>query len=107
MIVLGSQSPRRKELMEKYISPSFIIDPSTNDEIINPNLSPLENVINISKSKGENVFLRHPDDVVISADTIVVYKSTIYGKPKSKEDAIKEIDNYSREYIKGKSDKNP
>ena len=87
MFVLASQSPRRKELMGKYIASSFLIDPSNSDELQNDNLSPEENVMNIAKTKGENVFLRHPDDIIISADTIVVLDNKIYGKPKDEEDA--------------------
>lgn len=102
MIVLASQSPRRKELMEKYITPNFVIDPSKNEEIIDTNLSPIENVKIISKAKGDNVFSRHMGDIVISADTIVVYKNKIYGKPQTKEDAkniLKELSNNNHEVI--------
>ena len=95
MIILGSNSPRRKELMEKYISTSFLIDPSNNEEIVNINLSPLENVKNIAQAKCENVFLRHPNDVVISADTIVVFNNKIYGKPKDENDAKKILETLS------------
>ena len=87
MIVLASKSPRRKELMEKFVTSSFLIDPSEKDEIVNKDTSPIENVKSIAKQKGDDVFLRHPNDLIISADTIVVFNSTIYGKPKDKEDA--------------------
>ena len=84
--VLASSSPRRKELM-KYISSSFSIDVSNVDESVNPSLSPKEAVREISCRKGVIVSKRHPNDIVISADTIVVLDNEIIGKPKDKEDA--------------------
>ena len=37
--------------------------------------------------KAIDVYSRHKDDIVICADTIVVYNNKIYGKPKSEDDA--------------------
>ena len=89
MIVLASKSPRRKELMTKYITSHFSIIPSTSEIEVNPNLSPLENVKIISKEKGEEVFNSHPQDCIISCDTIVILNNEIFGKPKDKNDCYK------------------
>ena len=86
MIVLASQSPRRQELMHR-ISDAFIIDVSHIDESTSLNLSPLEAVKDIAKRKGLDVSQRHPHDLVISADTIVVIDNQIIGKPVDKADA--------------------
>lgn len=86
--VLASSSPRRKELM-KFISSSFLIDVSNVDESVPDTLSPKEAVREISYRKGEVVAKRHKDDIVISADTIVVLNNLIIGKPKDEEDAKK------------------
>ena len=91
MIILASKSPRRKELMTKYITSHFSIIPSSYEEEIDNNISPIDNVLNISKHKGEEIFNEHRDDVVISCDTIVVLNNEIFGKPKDKEDAIDTI----------------
>ena len=86
MFVLASQSPRRKELMH-LISDDFIIDISDVDESTSPLLTPIEAVKVIAKRKGEAVSIRHPHDIVISADTIVTIDGLIIGKPKDEEDA--------------------
>ena len=88
MLVLASQSPRRKELMH-LISDDFIIDVSDVDESTPSFLSPLEAVQVIAKRKGEEVAKRHPHDIVISADTIVTIDNMFIGKPINKEDAIR------------------
>lgn len=86
-IILASSSPRRKELM-KEISSSFDIIPSSYDEIVNPHLSIKEQVQEIAKNKGLEIHQKHPNSLVISADTIVVFKDEIIGKPKDGKDAF-------------------
>ena len=86
--VLASSSPRRKELM-KEISEVFSIDVSNVDETVDENLSPIDAVKTIALRKGEAVRVRHLDEVVISADTIVVVNNMIIGKPIDEEDAIR------------------
>ena len=86
-IILASSSPRRKELM-KEISSSFDIFPSSYDEIVNPHLSIKEQVQEIAKNKGLEIHRKHPNSLVISADTIVVFKDEIIGKPKDEKDAF-------------------
>lgn len=86
MIVLASQSPRRKELMH-LITNDFIVDVSNADETISINETPLEAVLDIAKRKGEEVRIKHPHDLVISADTIVTIDGIIIGKPVDEDDA--------------------
>ena len=86
MIVLASQSPRRQQLMHR-ISDAFIIDVSDIDESTSLNLLPVEAVMDIAKRKGLDVQKRHPHDIIISADTIVVIDDMILGKPIDREDA--------------------
>ena len=84
--VLASKSPRRKELMKEILS-SFIVDVSDIDEESSYNLSPIEAVKDIAFRKGEAVSYKYPDDIVISADTIVVHDNKIIGKPVDIDDA--------------------
>ena len=86
MIVLASKSPRRQKLMHR-ICDDFIIDVSHIDESTSLNLSPIEAVKDIAKRKGQDIAKKHPNDIVISADTIVVIDNQILGKPKDKIDA--------------------
>lgn len=86
MIILASKSPRRKELM-KEITPSFSIVTEEINESESYVLRPLEAVQDIAYRKGVAVSKKYPNDVVISADTIVTLDNLIIGKPKDKEDA--------------------
>ena len=87
MLILASQSPRRKELMHK-ITDDFLIVPSEIDEAQFLNLPYMEAVKQIAYAKGEKIKHLYPNDVIISADTIVVLNEQIIGKPKDEEDAF-------------------
>ena len=86
MIVLGSKSPRRQQLMHR-ITDDFVVDISDIDESTSLNMSPLEAVQDIAKRKGLDIVKRHPGKIVISADTIVVIDNMILGKPIDEADA--------------------
>jgi septum formation protein len=94
-IILASKSPRRKEILET-MGVSFEIDVADVDESVDACLSPVEAVCEISKRKAEKVAERHgEDEIVISADTVVVIDGKIIGKPKDKEDAFCILKNLS------------
>ena len=97
-IILASQSPRRKELLEQ-IGLEFEICPARGEEIITKTI-PEEVVMELSKQKAEEVAamvssysenhreITTPSDIlVIGADTVVAYDGKILGKPKDEADA--------------------
>ena len=86
MIVLASKSPRRQQLMHR-ITDDFIVDVSDIDESTSLNMSPIEAVKDIAKRKGLDIVKKHPHQIVISADTIVVIDNMILGKPIDEADA--------------------
>lgn len=86
--VLASKSPRRQELM-KLISSDFVVAIEDIDEESSYKLSPIKAVEDIAKRKGEALDKYYPNDLIISADTIVVLDDKIIGKPLDKEDAKK------------------
>jgi len=86
MIVLASSSPRRQNLL-RHLGVQFEIDPSEVEEVLPHHLSPQEAVEKVALDKVRPVAQRHPDKVVIAADTIVVLDGAILGKPTSDENA--------------------
>jgi len=85
-VILASQSPRRIELLKTIIK-DFQIIPSKIDEICNADLSPEENAILLSREKAVSVAKHNPHHLVIGADTMVVFKKKIIGKPIDAENA--------------------
>jgi septum formation protein len=89
-IILASASPRRFELL-KMIGMDFKVRPSHVDEVYQAHLSPGEYVIENAKKKGHAIADKFPDSLVISADTVVVYKDKILEKPEDEKHAMKII----------------
>jgi septum formation protein len=79
-LILASQSPRRRELMALCEIPFTIIN-SQVDETLNPAMSLGDAVADLANRKAAAVFVKHPDSVVIGADTIVVIDDEVLGKP--------------------------
>jgi septum formation protein len=87
-IILASQSPRRKQLLEWAEIPFEIIVRDT-DERFPPGLSPEEVAVYIARNKALAVQeMGHPDKTILAADTIVVLGEAIIGKPVHREEAI-------------------
>lgn len=91
-IILASQSPRRKQLLEWAEIPFEIMVQST-DESFPPGMPVPEVPIHIAREKGVAVrkkyeSLHHDTNIIIAADTIVVLGNTIIGKPKDRADAL-------------------
>ena len=90
-IILASQSPRRKELLTQLIGlTAFQCIPSQSEETFLPGDLD-EALLHVAKAKGLEVYAKHPEALVLSADTIVVDGETILGKPKSKQEAFETL----------------
>ena len=79
-LILASKSPRRRYLLEQA-GLKFDVIPSSIDESIIPQTTPIEYVKALSKVKALDIAVRHPESWVIGADTIVLIGNRILGKP--------------------------
>ncbi|MBK8711541.1 MAG: septum formation protein Maf [Niastella sp.] len=87
-IVLASASPRRKQLLE-WADQNFEVIVSNSPEEAPGELSPSETAIYIARQKALAVLKKLNENIpVLAADTIVVCKGRILGKPKDREEAI-------------------
>ena len=86
-LILASQSPRRKQLLELLRVP-FTVRVADIDETLDTHCPIPDAVARLSLRKAQAI-PRDPEDTVIAADTIVVCDSYILGKPEDKESAFK------------------
>lgn len=95
-IVLASQSPRRKEILERNRIPFTVFVTDTDETVAEP-MSPSKLVEELSFRKansaaaeflGENV-------LIIAADTVVALDDEIFGKPEDEEDARRMLEKLS------------
>lgn len=73
----------------KRITSNFVVEATSIDEVKSLHLPPAIAVKDIAHRKGEEIAKKHPNDVVISADTIVILDNQIIGKPKDEKDAYR------------------
>lgn len=103
MIILASQSPRRKEILQEILKDKeFITIASNFDErsIDDDNLKTL--CLKEAINKGLDISKSHQNDIVISADTMVYFEGEKLGKPKDETDAfntLKRLQNNTHEIV--------
>lgn len=89
-LILASSSPRRIEILKKY-NIEFISLKSKIIEKINANEKAEVLAMGLAFQKALDVGRTYPDKLVIGADTLVVYKNKILGKPKTPDDALETL----------------
>lgn len=101
-LILASKSPRRQELLKK-MRLEFQVLTKEVDENFPADLSPSEAVQYIAKKKAEAFINHSPEDIILTADTIVVLDGLILGKPSSETEAIRMLERLSGRWHEVKS----
>ena len=86
-IILASQSPRRRELLERMGIRDFEVLPARGEELADPSLPPAELVEGLSRRKCAEVAALRPGGLVIGADTVVSIDGQVLGKPRDRAEA--------------------
>lgn len=88
-LVLASTSPRRRDLLPRFgvpysIEPSLVVEREPE-----PGEDPEAYAAALAREKAETVASRHPDEVILAADTVVAVDGHILGKPVDETDALR------------------
>ena len=90
-IILGSASPRRKELLSD-IGLRFSIQTTDKEEAFSHLLKEEEIAEFLARQKSEFLAVNlQKNDLLITADTIVSFKNELLNKPRNKEEAFKTL----------------
>jgi len=85
--ILGSNSPRRKELLELFQHP-FLVIPADVDESLKPGETPANYVARLAQDKAGVIEKSYPQaNLILAADTTVADGDEILGKPLDSADA--------------------
>ena len=102
-LILASASPRRRELLTNLNFP-FEVVPADIDESFTSEDEPFDLVRRLSTTKAATVAQNYPDALVLAADTVVVYRDEILGKPETAEenlDFITRLSGHTHEVFTG------
>ena len=87
-IVLGSQSPRRKEILGSFNLPFTQASSNFNEDSIPFTGNPANFACELSKGKAYALQPLYPKAAILTADTIVYREGKVYGKPANEENAF-------------------
>jgi septum formation protein len=87
-LILGSQSLRRKEILNYFSIPFVQIPSDFDEESIEYTGDPIQYARELSIKKAEALALQYPNDAILTADTVVFFEGTIYNKPKDEAEAF-------------------
>jgi septum formation protein len=93
-LILASQSPRRKSLLEQA-GIGFVVIPGNFDEDSVPLDEPKAYARVLAREKAKQIAGQYPHSWVIGADTIVCIDDAVLGKPHSKQDARRMLNQLS------------
>ncbi len=89
-LILGSTSPFRKELLERF-NLEFITDSPDIDETPLKNETAEDYVKRLSLEKANVVAKRHPDALIIASDQCSILNDVIRGKPGNHQNAVQQL----------------
>ena len=105
-IILASKSNVRKKILENNDIESEVIvsgvdEEQAKDSLLAEGATPLEISKNLAELKSIKISSKHPDRLVLGADSVVSLNNELINKPKSREEALKILKmlNNSKHYL--------
>lgn len=90
VIVLASNSPRRRDLLQQMRYKHRFVSLEVEENY--PSDMPVEDVPEYLAIKKSNAYHSlHINEVLLTADTDVIYNNQVLGKPKSKQEALEKL----------------
>lgn len=102
-LVLGSQSPRRKQLLQQAGVPLITFAPDV-EETFDHQLSVAQVPLSIAQKKATAVQAQFPHHTLLTADTVVIANDRILGKPTNEQEAfhfLAELQNNRHQVVTG------
>lgn len=86
-LILGSQSPRRREILSFFRLSFRCVSPDIDEEAVPFTGNPVAYAIDIARRKALHLRALHPHATILTADTIVTRDGQVFLKPGSKDEA--------------------
>lgn len=86
-LILASASPRRVDLLQQIGVTADAVDPADIDETPLPDELPPQHAARLARAKADAVAARHPDSLILAADTVVACGRRILPKAETEAQA--------------------
>lgn len=87
-LILGSQSPRRREILNFFSVPFVQKTPNFDETRVPFHGDPESFVCEVAMQKALSLYEMHPDHPILTADTVVAMDGRLFLKPESREEAF-------------------
>ena len=88
MLILGSSSPRRKEILGAFALPFEVASPPFDEDSIPFTGDPEKYVTSLSLGKAKSLHTKFPESNLLTADTVVYLDGKVFNKPAHLEEAV-------------------
>lgn len=86
-LILGSQSPRRREILSYFSLPFTVAKPDYDEEALPFEGDPQDYGAQLARGKGEALLPLFPQATILTADTLVFQEGILFGKPRDRAEA--------------------
>lgn len=104
MLILGSQSPRRKEILSYFSIPFKQVSPGFDETQVVFQGKPGAFACEVASRKAHCLKEAYPGHVILTADTVVFYNGKLYQKPETLQEAhfmLKELSGKEHQVFTG------
>jgi len=85
-LILGSSSPRRREILEFFSVPFETANPPFDESTVPFTGDPKAYVLTVALEKAHSLKAHYPHDTIVTADTMIYFEGQVIGKPKDEDD---------------------
>lgn len=86
-VILGSQSPRRREILNYFSLPFQQVNSDFDEAQVLYENDPTHFAKQVARRKAQALTKQYPDQIIITADTIVYRQNRLFLKPETMEEA--------------------
>jgi nucleoside triphosphate pyrophosphatase len=94
-IILGSQSPKRREILGHFSIPFIVVPSAFDEESVEYVGNPGQHALLLSQKKNEVLRQQYPDEVILTADSVVYCDGKLYNKPRDEDEAFSFMSTFS------------
>ncbi|MGR3973420.1 MAG: Maf family nucleotide pyrophosphatase [Candidatus Rhabdochlamydia sp.] len=94
-LILGSESQSRREILNNFSLPFIQVPSHFDEESIPYEQDPGHHALTLALKKNELLQKSYPDEVILTADTVICCNNQLYPKPRDEQEAFEFLSTFS------------